>query len=244
MANLFERDKGVIVACDFPVLGKLDQVVMATMDLPAIVGYKVGALLALTFGLHEVVHQISAVLPRDHNKKIIYDHQKGGTDIPDMGVNFAKVIGGAGIDAAILFPFAGMKTQVAWTKAFHEVGLTVIVGAEMTHPGFLTSEGGVIAPTVGESIFKVAAEQGVTNFVVPGNKPDVIEMYRSIFDNRVGVGRYALYAPGLITQGGDISEAGKVAGDRWYAIVGRAIYDAVDTKDIREAAKKVVSQIS
>ncbi len=244
MGNFIERDKGVIVACDFPGFGKLEQVIEATCDLSAIVGYKIGAILTMAHGLHEVVGRFDAALPAFPVKKLIYDHQKGGTDIPDLGKEFAKVIAGAGIDAAILFPFAGAKTQEEWTKAFQDAGLTVIIGAEMTHPGFLTSQGGVIDPVVGEVIFKAASEQGVTNFVVPGNKPDIIETYRYVLDNRVGVGKYSLYAPGLITQGGDISEAGKAAGDRWYAIVGRAIYEADGIKAIREAAEKVVSQIS
>ena len=41
-----------------------------------------------------------------------------------------------------------------------------------------------------------------------------------------------------------VNIAGKAAGDRWYAIVGRAIYEAEGVKDIRAAAEKVVSQIS
>lgn len=244
MERFIERDKGVIVACDFSGLEKLEQVIAATCELPAIVGYKVGAILALTHGLPEVMRHIHGVLPCDHNKKIVYDHQKGGTDIPEMGEKFAEVIKSAGFDAAILFPFAGAKTQEAWTKAFHDAGLTVIIGAEMTHPGFLTSQGGVIDPIVGEVIFKAASEQGVTNFVVPGNKPDVIETYRYVLDGRVGSGKYSLYAPGFITQGGKISEAGKAAGDRWYAIVGRAIYEPDGIKAIREVAQEVVLQIS
>lgn len=244
MGDFIERDKGVIVACDFLGLNKLEQVVCATMNLPAVVGYKIGAILAMVYGLREVVNHINSVLPAfSGNQKIIYDHQKGGTDKPDMGKEFAKVIAGAGIDAAILFPFAGAKTQEEWTKAFQDAGLTVIIGAEMTQPGFFVRDGGVIASDAGEVIFKAACNQGVKDFVVPGNKYESIIKYKSIFDSELGGGNFSLYSPGLITQGGDITEAGKAAGNRWYAIIGRAIYGAEGVEGIRAAAEKVVSQI-
>ena len=49
------------------------------------------------------------------------------------------------------------------------------------------------------------------------------------------------YSPGLISQGGEITDAAKAAGKRWHAIVGRAIYQA---KDITRAAKDITKKIA
>jgi hypothetical protein len=55
-----------------------------------------------------------------------------------------------------------------------------------------------------------------------------------------------LAAPGFVDQGGNITEAGKVAGEIWHPIIGRGIHDneqltpaeAVDfyTRQLKEAA--------
>jgi len=49
-----------------------------------------------------------------------------------------------------------------------------------------------------------------------------------------------LYVPGFVAQGGMISEVAKVAGPRWHAIVGRAIYGS---HNIRSAAKEITNQL-
>lgn len=84
----------------------------------------------------------------------------------------------------------------------------------------------------------VAALEGVRDFVVPSNKPEFVNHYRTIIEDLCG-SNYRLYAPGFITQGGDITEMAKVAGDKWHAIVGSAIYKA---PDIKAAAELVTYQ--
>ena len=78
----------------------------------------------------------------------------------------------------------------------------------------------------------------MTDFVVPGNKPELVLKYKKIFDS-FNVD-YDLYAPGFISQGGDITACGKVAGNRWHAIVGSAIYKS---DDFAESAKSLTRQI-
>ena len=56
-------------------------------------GYKVGFSLGLNHGLPATVKAIRAISA----KPIIYDHQKGGTDIPDTGTLFGKTMKAAGI---------------------------------------------------------------------------------------------------------------------------------------------------
>lgn len=83
-----------------------------------------------------------------------------------------------------------------------------------------------------------AAEMGVSDFVVPGNRPDDIRRIRETIEQK-GTSP-VFYAPGFVKQGGSISDAAKVAGDKWHAIVGRGIYKA---EDIKEAALEYTSQL-
>lgn len=227
MAKIIDQDRSVIPACDVPTLEKLKELVEQTHDIAGIGAYKVGFELAIPFGLKVVVETIREFT----DKPIIYDHQKAGTDIPDMGKNFALACRKVGLDAVILFPQAGPVTEKAWILACKEAGLAVIVGGEMTHPGYLEDDDGFIKGDSPGRMYELAIELGVEDFVVPGNKPEKILEYRKLFEAK-GVNA-TLYSPGLVAQGGKITDSGKAAGQRWHAIVGRAIYLA---KDIRGAA--------
>jgi orotidine-5'-phosphate decarboxylase len=77
-------------------------------------------------------------------------------------------------------------------------------------------------------MYRIAAKAGINNFVVPGNKPEVITQIKQLIEAE-GVDPI-FYAPGFIAQGGSISETAKAAGKRWHAIVGRGIYQAQDKK--------------
>ena len=74
--------------------------------------------------------------------------------------------------------------------------------------------------------------------MVPGNKPDKILEYKQFLESK-GV-KPIFYSPGLITQGGDLTESAKAAGDSWHAIIGRALYQA---DNIRKEAEVFVSKI-
>ena len=231
--RLIKYDRSVIPACDVNTLEELKRLVSETHDIKKIGGYKVGFTLALSHGLPSVVKTIRKFT----DLPIIYDHQKAGTDIPDWNQKFARVCKNTGVDAVILFPLSGPATEEAWIKACQDVGLGVIVGGEMTHPKFKRSEGGFIADDALDEIYLNAAKSGVNNFVVPGNKIDRISHYKSLLQK---VKELTFFAPGFVTQGGEITEAAKAAGKSWHAIVGRAIYEA---KDIRKAAEEMTSQL-
>ena len=235
--RLIETERSVIVAADVSDLEVLRELVRSTCDVKGIGGYKVGLELVIPNGLIAVVYAI-----REYTDlPIIYDHQKGGTDIPEIGEKFAKSVKLSGVDAVILFPFGGAATEEKWIKACQREGLVVLVGGHMTQEKFLASEGGFIADTAPEGIYSIAAKNGVRDFVVPGNKVEFVQKYRELLENSLGKGNFVLYAPGFIAQGGNISETGKVAGDNWHAIVGSAIYKA---KDMKKAAESTTSQIA
>jgi orotidine-5'-phosphate decarboxylase len=226
MHKIINRQRSIIPACDVE-FAQFEKVLIATKDIPEIGAYKIGSVLALSEGLPRIVQTARAYT----DKPLIYDHQKAGTDIPDTGKAFAETLKRCGIDAIILFPFSGPETQHAWIRAAQSVGLAVIVGAHMTHGHFLASEGGYIDDAAIEKMLINAAVNNIADYVVPGNKPEVIgRLRRQLSDAGVDP---VLYAPGFVAQGGTITSAGEAAGSSWHAIIGRAIYGA---KDIRVAA--------
>ncbi len=233
--KIIERDKSVIPACDVETLEQFEELVKQTADVPGIGGYKIGFELGLGFGLPAVV----AAARKHTDKPIIYDHQKAGTDIPDTGKNFARTMKKAGVDTVIFFPQAGPETERACIFQALDYGLNVIVGGRMTHPAYAVSEGGFITDEGALDMYRIAARAGINNFVVPGNKPDVIKQVRDVVEAE-GVSPI-FYAPGFIAQGGKIEAAAKVAGDRFHGIVGRGIYQA---KDMHTAALEHTSQLA
>lgn len=233
MGKIIQRKRSVIPACDVP-LEVYEEIVRETADIDGIGGYKVGFYLALQHGLPKIVE----IARKYTDKPIIYDHQKAGTDIPDLGKKFVDVCEKAGIDAIILFPQSGPETEKAWIESALEKDLGVIVGGLMTHPKYVRSEGGYLADEAIMEMYLNAADLGITDFVVPGNRPDDIRRIRETLEQK-GISP-TFYAPGFVAQGGRISEAAKVAGDSWHAIVGRGIYKA---KDKRQAAIELTSKL-
>lgn len=237
--NLISVPQSVIPALDVRSLAKLTDIVRGTHDVPGIGGYKIGSIAVGTHGMATVVSAIREI----SDLPIIYDHQKGGTDIPGLGFEFAAMVKDGGADAAILFPFGGAATEREWIKVCQSVGLGVLVGAEMTQAEFFEDEGGFIARSAPDKIFKIAADLGVTDFVVPGNKAVRVEYYRILLENLLGEDNFTLYAPGFISQGGDISETGRVAGNKWHAIVGTAFSEKADATAMRQVALQLTRQL-
>lgn len=232
MKQIIKSNKSIIPSCDFSSLEKLKQLVNDTSDIEGVGAYKLGYELVIPYGLKNVIDAI-----RDYTDlPIIYDHQKAGTDIPEMGKNFVRAC--KKVNALIIFPLAGIETETAWINSAIEEDMPIIVGGEMTHKGFLVSEGGFIDNSAPKKIYEKAVELGVKDFVLPGNKPEKIKFYREIIEKKCPKPVY--YSPGFIVQGGVISESAKLAGERWHAIVGRGIYQQ---KDFRKAVKELVREI-
>lgn len=228
---IIKQSKSIVPACDVP-LERLGALVAATADISEIGAYKIGMVLAIEAGLPRAVE----VIRKHSDKPIIYDHQKAGTDIPDTGHPFARACRRAGVDAVILFPQAGPVTERAWIRAAKEEGLGVVVGGLMTHQSYTQGEGGYICDQAVLDMYLNAAKEGVEEFVVPGTKIEAIHKIREMLEHQ-GI-KPAFYSPGLIKQGGDIRAACDAAGERWHAIVGRALYGA---DDIHAAAREMVA---
>ena len=240
---IIKLKKSIIPSCDVDSLEKLSKLVKATCSVKGVGAYKIGFELVIPFGMAKVVKTIRKItkLP------IIYDHQKAGTDIPDTGEKFMKAC--KNVDAVILFPQAGPETEIAWIKAAQQAKMNVIIGGEMTHQAFLKEAGGFIDDNAPKRMYEIAASMGVTDFIIPGNKPEKSMEYIKIIKNKVK--NPVFYSPGLITQGGIISDlARKIEMNAsmrafshaasWHAIIGRAIYEA---KDMRKACDELTKEL-
>lgn len=230
--QIIKLQKSIIPSCDVGSLKKLKKIAENTCHVEGVGAYKIGLELVIPHGIKKIIDSIRDIT----NLPIIYDHQKAGSDIPELGEKFVKAC--KGVDAIIIFPHAGPETEKAWIKAAQKEEMPVIVGGEMTHKSYLSKDGGFINDNAPKKIYEVASSMGVKDFVVPGNKPDKAIEYKKIIEKNIK--NPAFYSPGLIVQGGKISELAKKL-DCWHAIIGRAIYEA---KDINKAAKEFVKQLA
>jgi orotidine-5'-phosphate decarboxylase len=226
MSRLFHLERGVIPACDVYDIKTFRKLVEATCEIEGIVGYKIGAILGLKYGLPQLV----SIVNEYTDLPVIYDHQKAGTDIPRMGEKFAAICAEAGIKGVIIFPQAGPQTEAAFIDALCDKNLVPMVGGEMTHPGYLATEGGFIRGNAPAEMYTIAAEKGVNHFIVPGNKTAVIKQYHKLLSKIVKEPKYCM--PGIGKQGGNIKSAFEaLEGAPAYAIIGAGIYEHEDMTD-------------
>jgi orotidine-5'-phosphate decarboxylase len=222
--NFLRSPRGIIFAADVDRLDKLAALVNQISAIPEIVAVKLGFSLGLRFGLPNVVKAVR----EKSDLPIIYDHQKAGTDIPQMGAPFAALCREAGIDGVIFFPQAGPNTLEGFVSGAIAEHLVPIVGLVMSHPAYLQSEGGYIVDDAPNRMAEKALELGVTNFVLPGTKPKIV---REFAHNALAKMKVSIMMPGIGSQGGSLREACQAAAPhRSFPIIGSAIYAAKDPK--------------
>lgn len=231
---LFEREHGIIIACDVFSIQKFEELVEKTCCIEGVVGYKIGAILGLTYGLKK----LTSIIKEHCSLPIIYDHQKAGTDIPQMAEKFAKTCSNAGIKGFIIFPQAGPKTEEAFIDAILKENMIPLVGGEMTHPAYIEKDGGFIKNDSPEEMYRIGAKEGVEYFILPGNKEDAIKKYHFILSSMMEKPKYCM--PGIGRQGGEIDKAfSLLKGFPAYAIIGSSIYSS---HDIEKATKEFCKQ--
>jgi orotidine-5'-phosphate decarboxylase len=218
-------ERGLIVACDVTSEAELEHLAAATGTLDFMRGFKVGVLLSLSVGLRRTCE----IIRRHSRQDIIYDHQKFGTDIPDIcGGAVLGLLKDIGVTQVIAFPFAGIETLKAFATGCQKLGLEPIVGGEMTHAGFLVREGGYIANAGPARIYRDAAGLGVRRFVLPATKPQSMAKHRRAIEKACTTPAFMFPGVGK-GQGGDIVEAFRqVEPHAALAIVGRGIYAQPD----------------
>ncbi len=228
--ELFHLSHGVIPACDVGTIEEFKTLIERTCSVEGIVGYKIGCTLALSYGLPK----LREIVAEQTDLPLIYDHQKAGTDIPQMGDKFAEVCSKAGVKAVIIFPMAGPAAEKAFIEPLFKRGMVPWVGGEMTHEKYLSGEGGFIHDEAPREMYKIGAECGVKYFVLPGNKIGLIREYSTLISETVSEPKFCM--PGIGSQGGEIRKAfDAVRGKDAYAIIGSGIYKS---KDMERAARR------
>jgi len=239
--------KGIVIACDVP-FEKLPVLARSTGQLDGVAGFKIGSLLALEASLRKTVAEINTL----SDKPVIYDHQKAGTDIPQMAEPLLSMCARSGARGTIIFPFAGPDTLRHWCRAWRRLTQNcvhdLIVGAVMTHPEFLVSEGGFLSDDMPKRVFTEALKCGVRSFVLPATKLHYATVLWDAYNSTECPGFEGepinVYTPGLGRQQAEVDEAkiyiGKVPPFDWYPIIGSAIYGA---EDPTAAAKEWIEKL-
>ncbi|HET6924522.1 MAG TPA: orotidine 5'-phosphate decarboxylase / HUMPS family protein [Candidatus Saccharimonadales bacterium] len=227
MPGIIEAPRSIVLAADMAPVA-YEPIVRDLAGVEGLGGIKLG--FKIGYSRISLPGAVDIVREVDPDLKVIFDHQKAGTDIIDTGKDFAEAMTEAKVDAAILFPFTGPKVQHNWVRELQKKNIPAICGAEMTHEGQVAesdgTQGGYIHPRAFERIFTLAVQLDVRDFVVPGNKAERVAHYRTFIGSLLGQEEFTLWAPGFVTQGGDVSETGAAAGPNFHAIVGRGIYGA------------------
>lgn len=226
---MFHKDYGIILACDVSTVEEAESLAKISVGIDEVVGYKIGFTLGLRFGLRQITDALKKINPLP----VIYDHQKAGTDIPQMGDPFARCCKEGGVDGVIIFSQAGPKTLDSFISAIFKYEMIPICGGVMTHSGYLVSDGGYIIDDAPARIFQIALEKGVKQFVLPGNKPDLIQKYADILNKKPEV---SVMMPGIGSQGGELDIAFSACiGLKPYSIIGSGIYKAQDPRGALES---------
>ncbi|MBF0406854.1 MAG: orotidine 5'-phosphate decarboxylase [Candidatus Riflebacteria bacterium] len=224
----------IIPALDFQDISKLEVLIRETGKHPFIYGYKLGFSLGLTYGLPKAVE----IIRKYSDKPVIYDHQKAGTDIPDTGELYASVMSKSGINEVIIFPQAGPLTEKSWIEAIKAESLKVIVGGVMTHKSYLESEGGFIKDSAVEKMYSSAVESGVTSFVVPLTKGEIVE---NLIKKVQFPSNSEFYSPGFGKQGGNPADFPSIK--KHYLIVGRSLLESKEPVQWLEKTKRELQEI-
>ncbi|MFH1450467.1 MAG: orotidine 5'-phosphate decarboxylase / HUMPS family protein [archaeon] len=218
------KPPGIIVALDISLSESCALVQKLKPAEDKIAGYKVSSLTVLEHGLNAIV----AELKKFTKKPIIYDHQKGCTDIPKIVEKQVKLAADCGINSFIAVPLgAGSETMAAFVNACKEKEILPIILLSMTHKGAED----YLKPEAPDLVFETARDLGVKYFVAPGNNPEKIAEIKAKLDPGMFI-----TSPGIGAQGGSCEEAVKAGTD--YPIVGRAVYEAEDSVKAVEALYK------
>ncbi len=215
---------GIVISIDVESQAEIERIVQQTHQLPAVFGYKIGALGVLSLGLSKCVRLIRA----SSSKLIVYDHQKAGNDIAAISKRLVRLAAEAGVNGFVVFPFAGpvIMQEISAEAASH--GLRVIVGAHLTNAAFRQSEGGFIADDVPRKIFRKAAELGIVDFLLPGNLPEITASYMEELARQVH--QPTFWTTGIGSQGGSIATLQNLLPPQseLMPIIGSAIYAAAN----------------
>ena len=172
--ELFEQKNGIIIDLSNLQDKSLIDAIKATESIPFVVGYKIGALPVLEEGLKDTLRNVRKI----SSKPLLYDHQKLGSDLPDIYKGrLLELIKSLGADGIFVFPLGGKEVLEAIINKCIDIELTPIVCGDLSYKGFFADEGGYIDIDIQQRIYLDAASYGVSHFMMSCNRVDRIKIY-------------------------------------------------------------------
>jgi len=216
---MFRNSPAIILSLDVSIK-KAKEILKKIRGLKEeIAAVKISSLLCWEIGLKNVAEELREI----GDFPLIFDAQKGGTDIPEIVRRQVELVAKCGIDAFISSPAgAGEAALIAFVDACSKYGIISIVVLEMTPPLW----GAFLSEDAPMRILGKSLELGVTNFVAPANKPQRVKVYREIAQKKKR--EIKIFSPGIGDQGGEVKLAVKSGSD--FIIIGRRIYQAEDPR--------------
>jgi len=210
-----KKPPAIIVSLDIP-LQRASRLVRELEKVEdRIAAYKISSLQVMESGLKAVVKELrlATKIP------LIYDHQKGATDIPEIVEQQVKTAADSGVNAFIGVPQgAGGKTLESFVNSCRKHKIEPVVLIEMSH----AESDKYLHADYAWKIFQDSIELGITHIVAPGNKPERLKLIREWI--RQSKKEIFIMSPGIGAQGGSAREAVGAGTD--YPIIGRAIYQS------------------
>ena len=228
--RIIERERSYVVACDNPEIFPSD--IRETRLIPEIGGFKAPAVSGF-MGWQKWVKTGRSYT----DKPFFYDHQKGGTDVPDTYRSFIRYVKKAGFDAIILYPRLDdePETHEFFFSDALNAGLKVMAGGKMTHQNFNAEQYGRAF-----KIYETAFKMGVRNFGVPANSQNDLEFSSKILKKYANK-NVDFFPIGIGPQGGNIEDVIKLFGKvRFHPIIGRLIYES---DNIHQTALDLASKL-
>lgn len=218
----------IIVSLDIP-LQKASRLVRELKKVEDKIGaYKISSLQVMETGLKAVVAELRLAT----KVPLIYDHQKGATDIPEVVEQQVKLAADMEVDAFIGVPQgAGSKSLESFVSACKKFKIEPIVLTEMSH----AESDKYLHADYSWKIFQDSIKLGVKQIVAPGNKPERLKLIREWI--RQSGKELLVLSPGIGAQGGKAKEAVQAGTD--YPIIGRAIYESENpAKEVEKIYKE------
>lgn len=181
--EIFTPKNGILIDLNYPEKSKVAEAISSTKDLDFVVGYRVGPIPVLKNGLDK----IADILRDRADKPVIYDHQKFGSDVPDIcSGKILDYIKESGFDAIVILPLSGKEVLESIITKCTKINLLPIVCGDLPYHGYFLAEGGYITTDIQQRIYLGAASLGVSHLMMSCNRMDKIKIYCHQLDAIVG----------------------------------------------------------
>lgn len=172
--ELFSLKNGILISISSADLSIIEKVIAGCNKLPYIAGFKINSEVTLINGLKNVVSSVK----RYTEKPLIYDHQKFGSDMPEIYTeSLFDTIKASGVDGLVVFPLSGKKVLEVIVDKCLKIDLLPIVSGDLSYKGYFNDEGGYIYGDTQQRIYLEAASIGVSHFMMSCNRIERIRIY-------------------------------------------------------------------